>query len=150
MYMRDLLLLIVIASIVALSILTTNSVMAVSTGKRGGASVIQEQVNSSNPILNKANHAYTLHSEVSLYMIRVCKNNNIPLNDGIYTMLEESNSIAEKISIINSLPVSQILPYDDRVHPTEKRSSDEEEYRTRKWIGYIRVHATKSKRCSNI
>ncbi len=54
MYMRDLLLLIVIASIVALSILTTNSVVAVSTGKRGGASVIQEQVNSSNPILNKA------------------------------------------------------------------------------------------------
>ena len=56
--MRDLPLLILIASIMGLSILTTNwyfnSVMAVSIGNGGGgASVIQEQVNTGNPILDK-------------------------------------------------------------------------------------------------
>ena len=55
--MSDLPKLILIASIIGLSILTTNwyfnSVMAVSTGIGGGASVIQEQVNTGNPILDK-------------------------------------------------------------------------------------------------
>ena len=55
--MRDLPLLILIASIMGLSILTTNwyfnSVMAVSNGNGGGASVVQEQVNTVNPILDK-------------------------------------------------------------------------------------------------
>ena len=55
--MRDLLLLILIASIMGLSILTTNwyfnSVMAVSIGNGGGASVIQELVNTGSPILDK-------------------------------------------------------------------------------------------------
>jgi hypothetical protein len=52
--MNDLPLLIMIASIIGLSILTTNwyfnSVMAVTIG---GASVIQEQVNTGNPVLDK-------------------------------------------------------------------------------------------------
>ncbi|MDQ6864332.1 MAG: hypothetical protein M3044_10960 [Thermoproteota archaeon] len=52
--MNDLLLLILIASIMGLSVLTTNwyfkPVMAVSIG---GAFVIQEQVNTGNPILDK-------------------------------------------------------------------------------------------------
>jgi hypothetical protein len=56
--MDDLLLLILIASIIGLSILTTNwyfnSVMAsVSIGNGGGSSVIQEQVNTGNPNLDK-------------------------------------------------------------------------------------------------
>jgi hypothetical protein len=55
--MRDLLLLILIASIMGLSTLTTNwyfkSVMAVSIGNGGGASVIQELVNTGSPILDK-------------------------------------------------------------------------------------------------
>jgi hypothetical protein len=52
--MDDLLLLILIASIMGLSVLTTNwyfkPVMAVSIG---GAFVIQEQVNTGNPVLDK-------------------------------------------------------------------------------------------------
>jgi hypothetical protein len=55
--MDGLLLLILIASIMGLSVLTTNwyfkSVMAVSIGNIGGAFVIQEQVNTGNPILDK-------------------------------------------------------------------------------------------------
>ena len=55
--MRDLILPLLIASIMGLSILTTNwyfnSVMAVSLGNGGGASVIQELVNTGNPILDK-------------------------------------------------------------------------------------------------
>src|SRR5438309_10414491 len=55
--MRDLPLLILIASFIGLSILTTNwyfnSVMALSIGNGGGASVVQEQVNTGNPILDK-------------------------------------------------------------------------------------------------
>ena len=57
LYMSDLPILLLIASIMGLSILTTNwhfnSVMAVSTGIGWGASVIQEQVNAGNPILDK-------------------------------------------------------------------------------------------------
>jgi hypothetical protein len=55
--MDDLLLLILIASIIGLSILTTNwyfkPVMAVSIGNTGGAFVIQEQVNTGNLVLDK-------------------------------------------------------------------------------------------------
>jgi len=55
--MDGLLLLILVASIMGLSVLTTNwyfkSVMAVSIGNTGGALVIQEQVNTGNPILDK-------------------------------------------------------------------------------------------------
>ena len=55
--MDDLLLLILIAFIMGLSVLTTNwyfkPVMAVSIGNTGGASVIQEQVNTGNPVLDK-------------------------------------------------------------------------------------------------
>jgi hypothetical protein len=55
--MDDLPLLILIASIMGLSVLTTNCyfkpVMAVSIGNTGGASVIQEQVNTGNPALDK-------------------------------------------------------------------------------------------------
>ncbi|MDQ6667284.1 MAG: hypothetical protein M3Y53_03540 [Thermoproteota archaeon] len=55
--MEDLLLLILIASIIGLSILTANwyfkPVMAVSIGNTGGAFVIQEQVNTGNPVLDK-------------------------------------------------------------------------------------------------
>ena len=55
--MDDLLLLILIAFIMGLSVLTTNwyfkPVMAVSIGNTGGAFVIQEQVNTGNPILDK-------------------------------------------------------------------------------------------------
>ncbi|MGB7953843.1 MAG: hypothetical protein WCF23_07660 [Candidatus Nitrosopolaris sp.] len=54
--MDDLLLLILIASIMGLSVLTTNwyfkPVMAVSIGNTG-AFVIQEQVNTGNPVLDK-------------------------------------------------------------------------------------------------
>jgi hypothetical protein len=55
--MDDLLLLILIAFIMGLSVLTTNwyfkPVMAVSIGNTGGALVIQEQVNTGNPVLDK-------------------------------------------------------------------------------------------------
>jgi len=55
--MDDLLLLILIASIIGLSILSTNwyfkPVMAVSIGNTGGAFVIQEQVNTGNLVLDK-------------------------------------------------------------------------------------------------
>ena len=55
--MDDLLLLILIAFIMGLSVLTTNwyfkPVMAVSIGNTGGAFVIQEQVNTGNPVLDK-------------------------------------------------------------------------------------------------
>ena len=55
--MDDFPLLILIASIIGLSILTTNwyfnSVMAVSIGNTGGASVIQEQVNTAIPSWTK-------------------------------------------------------------------------------------------------
>lgn len=55
--MDDLLLLLLIASIMGLSLLTTNwyfkPVMAVNIGNTGGAFVIQEQVNTGNPNLDK-------------------------------------------------------------------------------------------------
>jgi len=55
--MDDLLFLILIASIIGLSILSTNwyfkPVMAVSIGNTGGAFVIQEQVNTGNLVLDK-------------------------------------------------------------------------------------------------
>ena len=55
--MDDLLLLILITSIMGLSVLTTNwyfkAVMAASIGNTGGASVIQEQVNTGNPVLDR-------------------------------------------------------------------------------------------------
>ncbi len=55
--MEDLLLLILIAFIMGLSVLATNSyfkpVMAVSIGNTRGAFVIQEQVNTGNPVLDK-------------------------------------------------------------------------------------------------
>ena len=57
--MDDLLLLILIAFIMGLSVLTTNSyfkpVMAVSIGNTGGASVIQEQVNTGKSCLGQRN-----------------------------------------------------------------------------------------------
>src|SRR2546426_12697773 len=64
--MNDLPLLILIASIIGLSILTTNwyfnSVMAVTIR---GASVIQEQVNTGNPILDKEiNKFYSCISKI--------------------------------------------------------------------------------------
>ena len=55
--MDDLLLLILIAFIMGLSVLTTNwylkPVMAVSIGNTGRAFIIQEQVNTGNPVLDK-------------------------------------------------------------------------------------------------
>jgi hypothetical protein len=55
--MDVLLLLILIAFIMGLSVLTTNwyfkPVMAVNIGNTGGAFVIQEQVNTGNPVLDK-------------------------------------------------------------------------------------------------
>jgi hypothetical protein len=66
--MDDLLLLILIAFIIGLSVLTTNwyfkPVMAVSIGNTGGAFVIQEQVNTGNPVLdNEINKFYSCISK---------------------------------------------------------------------------------------
>jgi hypothetical protein len=87
--MRDLLLLISIASIMGLSILTTNwyfnSVMAVSIGNGGGASVVQEQVNTGNPILDK---------EINKFYSCISKTHQDPPTIQIVDNCYSQNSIA--------------------------------------------------------
>jgi len=87
--MRDLPLLILIASIMGLSILTTNwyfnSVMAVSTGNGGGASVVQEQVNTVNPILDK---------EINKFYSCISKTHQDPPTIQIVDNCYSQNSIA--------------------------------------------------------
>ena len=87
--MRDLPLLILIASIMGLSILTTNwyfnSVMAVSIGNGGGASVIQELVNTGNPILDK---------EINKFYSCISKTHQDPPTIQIVDNCYSQNSIA--------------------------------------------------------
>src|SRR5712691_4491844 len=87
--MRDLLLLILIASIMGLSILTTNwyfnSVMAVSIGNGGGAFVVQEQVNTGNPILDK---------EINKFYSCISKTHQDPPTIQIVDNCYSQNSIA--------------------------------------------------------
>jgi len=87
--MRDLPLLILIASIMGLSILTTNwyfnSVMAVSNGNGGGASVVQEQVNTVNPILDK---------EINKFYSCISKTHQDPPTIQIVDNCYSQNSIA--------------------------------------------------------
>jgi len=87
--MRDLLLLILIASIMGLSILTTNwyfnSVMAVSIGNGGGASVIQELANTGNPILDK---------EINKFYSCISKTHQDPPTIQIVDNCYSQNSIA--------------------------------------------------------
>ena len=84
--MNDLPLLIFIASIIGLSILTTNwyfnSVMAVTIG---GASVIQEQVNTGNPILDK---------EINKFYSCISKTHQDPPSKQIVDDCYSQNSIA--------------------------------------------------------
>jgi hypothetical protein len=84
--MNDLPLLILIASIIGLSILTTNwyfnSVMAVTIG---GASVIQEQVNTGNPILDK---------EINKFYSCISKTHQDPPSKQIVDNCYSQNSIA--------------------------------------------------------
>jgi hypothetical protein len=84
--MNDLPLLILIASIIGLSILTTNwyfnSVMAVTIG---GASVIQEQVNTGNPILDK---------EINKFYSCISKTHQDPPSKQIVDYCYSQNSIA--------------------------------------------------------
>jgi hypothetical protein len=84
--MNDLPLLILIASIIGLSILTTNwyfnSVMAVTIG---GVSVIQEQVNTGNPILNK---------EINKFYSCISKTHQDPPTKQIVDDCYSQNSIA--------------------------------------------------------
>ncbi|MDQ6863150.1 MAG: hypothetical protein M3044_04935 [Thermoproteota archaeon] len=87
--MRDLPLLILIASFIGLSILTTNwyfnSVMALSIGNGGGASVVQEQVNTGNPILDK---------EISKFYSCISKTHQDPPTIQIVDNCYSQNSIA--------------------------------------------------------
>jgi hypothetical protein len=84
--MNDLPLLILIASIIGLSILTTNcyfnSVMAVTIG---GASVILEQVNTGNPILDK---------EINKFYSCISKTHQDPPTKQIVDDCYSQNSIA--------------------------------------------------------
>src|SRR5437764_4473459 len=84
--MNDLPLLILIASIIGLSILATNwyfnSVMAVTIG---GASVIQEQVNTGNPILDK---------EINKFYSCISKTHQDPPSKQIVDDCYSQNSIA--------------------------------------------------------
>jgi hypothetical protein len=84
--MDDLLLLILISSILGLSILSTNwyfnAVMAVTIG---GASVIQEQVNTGNPILDK---------EINIFYSCISKTHQDPPTKQIVDDCYSQNSIA--------------------------------------------------------
>ncbi|MDQ6866449.1 MAG: hypothetical protein M3044_21800 [Thermoproteota archaeon] len=87
--MDDLLLLILIASIIDLSILTTNwyfkPVMAVSIGNTGGAFVIQEQVNTGNLVLDK---------EINKFYSCISKTHQDPPTKQIVDDCYSQNSIA--------------------------------------------------------
>jgi hypothetical protein len=86
--MDDLPFIILVASIIALSIATTNwfnPVMAVSIGNGGGASVIQEQVNTGNSVLDK---------EINKFYSCISKTHQDPPTKQIVDDCYSQNSIA--------------------------------------------------------
>ncbi|HET7148801.1 MAG TPA: hypothetical protein VFI73_09925 [Candidatus Nitrosopolaris sp.] len=77
-----------VASVIGLSILTTNwfiPVLAVGIGNGGGASVIQEQVNSGNPNLDK---------EINKFYSCISKTNQDPPSKQIVDNCYSQNAIA--------------------------------------------------------
>jgi hypothetical protein len=83
--MNDLPLLIMIASIIGLSILSTNWFNAVMAVTIGGASVIQEQVNTGNPNLDK---------EINKFYSCISKTHQDPPSKQIVADCYTQNSIA--------------------------------------------------------